>query len=111
MDPVKLQFHTVVKAYGRVDEKEAEFDEMNKEFEKLFIRSRFTSGFMRPYSDLMAKISYILLCLAGGIMMLNGTLTLGEFTAFLFFGNMIGVPISEQAMRSEAIAEELCPLL
>lgn len=87
--------HTIVKAYCRVDEKEAEFDEMNREFERLYIRSRFTSGFMRPFSDLMAKISYILLCLMGGIMMISGTLTLGEFTAFLFYGNMIGVPISE----------------
>ena len=99
--------HTVVKAYCRVDEKEAEFDEMNKEFEKLFIRSRFTSGFMRPYSDLMAKISYILLCLAGGIMMLNGTLTLGEFTAFLFYGNMIGVPIAELSVAFNNFQDSL----
>ena len=87
--------HTVVKSYSRVDEKEKEFDELNREFEKLFVRSRFTSGFMRPFSDLMAKISYILLCLVGGFLMIKGTLTLGEFTAFLFYGNMIGVPISE----------------
>ena len=87
--------HTVVKSYSRVDEKEKEFDELNREFEKLFVRSRFTSGFMRPFSDLMAKISYILLCLTGGFLMIKGTLTLGEFTAFLFYGNMIGVPISE----------------
>lgn len=87
--------HTVVKAYSRVEEKQTEFDKMNEEFEKLFVKSRFISGFMRPYSDLMAKISYILLCLIGGILMLNGTLTIGEFTAFLFYGNMIGVPISE----------------
>lgn len=87
--------HTVVKAYSRVDEKEAEFDELNKDFEKLFVHSRFTSGFMRPFSDLMAKISYILLCLLGGIMMISGALTLGDFTAFLFYGNMIGVPIAE----------------
>ena len=99
--------HTVVKAYGRVDEKEAEFDEMNKEFEKLFVRSRFTSGFMRPFSDLMAKISYILLCLIGGIMMLGGMLTLGEFTAFLFYGNMIGVPIAELSVAFNNFQDSL----
>ena len=99
--------HTVVKAYSRVDEKEKEFDELNREFEKLFVRSRFTSGFMRPFSDLMAKISYILLCLTGGILMINGTLTLGEFTAFLFFGNMIGVPISELSVAFNNFQDSL----
>ncbi len=99
--------HTIVKAYCRVDEKEAEFDEMNREFERLFIRSRFTSGFMRPFSDLMAKISYILLCLIGGIMMLNGTLTLGGFTAFLFYGNMIGVPIAELSVALNNFQDSL----
>ena len=99
--------HTVVKAYSRVDEKEAEFDGLNKEFESMFVRSRFTSGFMRPFSDLMSKISYILLCLIGGFMMLGGTLTLGEFTAFLFFGNMIGVPISELSVAFNNFQDSL----
>ena len=99
--------HTVVKAYSRVDEKEKEFDELNREFEKLFVQSRFTSGFMRPYSDLMAKISYILLCLTGGFLMIKGNLTLGEFTAFLFYGNMIGVPIAELSVAFNNFQDSL----
>lgn len=99
--------HTVVKAYSRVDEKEQEFDELNREFEKLFVRSRFTSGFMRPFGDLMAKISYILLCLTGGFLMIKGNLTLGEFTAFLFYGNMIGVPISELSVAFNNFQDSL----
>ena len=99
--------HTIVKAYGRVEEKEKKFDEENKEFERLFVKSRFTSGFMRPFSDLMAKASYILLCLIGGIMMLNGQLTLGGFMAFLFFGNMIGVPITELSVAFNNFQDSL----
>ena len=99
--------HTVVKAYSRVDQKEKEFDELNREFEKLFVRSRFTSGFMRPFSDLMAKTSYILLCLAGGFLMIKGNLTLGEFTAFLFYGNMIGVPIAELSVAFNNFQDSL----
>ena len=87
--------HTVVKAYDYIAEKEAEFDELNDNFEKLFTCSRFISGTMRPFSGLMEKVSYIILCLVGGMLMINGGLTLGEFTAFLFYGNMIGVPITE----------------
>lgn len=99
--------HTIVKAYGRIEEKEKEFDEQNREFERLFVKSRFTSGFMRPFSDIMAKASYILLCLIGGIMMLNGQLTLGGFMAFLFYGNMIGVPITELSVAFNNFQDSL----
>ncbi|MBQ3418106.1 MAG: ABC transporter ATP-binding protein [Ruminococcus sp.] len=99
--------HTIIKAYDRVAEKEKEFDEMNREFERLYVRSRFTSGFMRPFGDLMAKASYILLCLIGGIMMMNGHLTLGEFMAFLFYGNMIGVPITELSVTFNNFQDSL----
>ena len=99
--------HTIIKSYCRVEEKEKEFDEQNKEFERLFVRSRFTSGFMRPFSDLMAKSSYIILCLVGGILMLSGHLTLGGFMAFLFYGNMIGVPITELSVAFNNFQDSL----
>lgn len=99
--------HTIVKSYGRIDEKEKEFDEMNREFERLYVHSRFISGFMRPFSDLIAKASYILLCLFGGIMMLSGDLTLGQFMAFLFYGNMIGVPITELSVAFNNFQDSL----
>lgn len=99
--------HTIVKAYGRIDEKEKEFDKQNREFERLFVKSRFTSGFMRPFSDLMAKGSYILLCLISGIMMIRGDLTLGGFMAFLFYGNMIGVPITELSVAINNFQDSL----
>ena len=99
--------HTIIKSYCRVEEKEKEFDEQNKEFERLFVRSRFTSGFMRTFSDLMAKSSYIILCLVGGILMLSGHLTLGGFMAFLFYGNMIGVPITELSVAFNNFQDSL----
>lgn len=99
--------HTIIKSYCRVEEKEREFDEQNRVFERLFVKSRFTSGFMRPFSDLMAKSSYILLCLIGGIMMINGHLSLGGFMAFLFYGNMIGVPITELSVAFNNFQDSL----
>ena len=99
--------HTIVKAYGRIEEKEAQFDEQNLEFERLYVKSRFTSGFMRPFSDIISKTSYILLCLIGGVMMINGHLTIGGFMAFLFYGNMIGVPITELSVAFNNFQDSL----
>lgn len=99
--------HTVVKAYCRTAEKEEKFEKLNKEFGRLFAHSRFISGTMRPFSGLMEKTSYIILCLAGGMLMISGKITLGEFTAFLFYGNMIGVPITELSVAYNNFQDSL----
>ena len=39
--------------------------------------------------------------------MIKGNLTLGEFTAFLFYGNMIGVPISELSVAFNNFQDSL----
>ena len=90
--------HTIVKAYGREEEKLKEFDALNADVEKSFTRSRFISGYMRPLSDLMARFSYIALCIVGAIFMIRGDVSIGEFTAFLFYGNMIGTPLAEMSV-------------
>ena len=87
--------HMVLKACGLEELKLKEFDALNQDFEKKYIRSRFISGFMRPTSNILAKLSYIAMCALSGILLIRGDLTLGEFTAFLFYGNMIGTPLTE----------------
>lgn len=89
------QNHLLLKAYGCVDEKRVKFDEYNEQCARLYQKSRFYSGFMIPISTLAGNVAYVLLCVIGGLMMLRGNLTLGCFTAFLFYGNMITTPLSQ----------------
>lgn len=90
--------HTIVKSYGREEEKLKEFDALNADVEKSFTRSRFISGYMRPLSELMARFSYVALCVVGAIFMIKRYISIGEFTAFLFYGNMIGTPLAEMSV-------------
>lgn len=89
--------HLIVKAFGCEGQKQAAFDACNEQFYKTYVRSRFLSGFMIPIGVLANNLSYIALCVIGGWMMIRGSLTIGEFQAFLFFGNMIGTPLSSLA--------------
>ncbi|MBR3538488.1 MAG: ABC transporter ATP-binding protein [Eubacterium sp.] len=87
--------HMILKAYGMEEIKRREMEALTVDFEKKFIRSRYISGFTRPVSNVLARLSYVLVCLLSGYFMLKGEMTLGEFTAFLFYGNMIATPMSE----------------
>ena len=86
--------HMLIKAYGCEGEKTAAFRENNKRFYDTYVKSRFLSGFVIPLSVMVNNVAYVCLCIIGGIMLLKNKLTLGEFQAFIFFGNMIGSPLS-----------------
>lgn len=89
--------HAILKAYCCEESKMEEFDKYNKDFYVTYVKSRFFSGFMIPVGLLATNIAYILLCVAGGIQLINGQLTIGEFQAFLFYGNMVATPLSSLA--------------
>ncbi len=86
--------HMLMKAFGCEDEKLKSFENKNKDFFDTYLKSRFLSGFVIPLSIITNNVAYILLCIVGGVMLLNQKLTLGEFQAFIFFGNMVGTPLS-----------------
>lgn len=86
--------HMLIKSFGCEKAKSEAFDKANEQFYKTYIKSRFASGFMLPVSVTITNISYIGLCVVGGIMLIKNKITLGDFQAFVFFGNMIGTPLT-----------------
>ena len=47
-----------------------------------------------PISVITSNVAYILECIIGGLFLIRGTLTLGEFQAFLLYGNMVLAPLT-----------------
>lgn len=86
--------HLLVKAFGCEAAKSQAFEQANEKFYKTYISSRFGSGFMLPVSVTITNISYIGLCVVGGIMLIQNKISIGDFQAFVFFGNMIGTPLT-----------------
>ena len=86
--------HLLMKAYGCEKTKNEAFAGANKVFYDTYVKSRFLSGFVIPASVIINNVSFVALCIIGGIMMVNKQLSLGEFQAFIFYGNMVGTPLS-----------------
>ena len=99
--------HLLLKAYGCEDQKLREFEKLCRQYEKSFARSRFLSGFILPVSGIVTNAAYVVLCIVSAWMILKGSLTLGEFTAFLFYGNMIGTPLAQMSSALNMFQEAL----
>ena len=85
--------HLAIRSFQCEARKLEAFDQVNREHFKSYAKSRFVSGFIIPTGTLINNVSFILLCLLGGGMLIRGTLTLGTFQAFLVYGNMLNSPI------------------
>ena len=85
--------HPVVKAYGCEDALLEKFDELLDEFDKANRGTQFMTGLIPVSLTAINNISYIVCCLLSGYLVIKGTLTLGEFQAFLLFGNMLISPV------------------
>ena len=86
--------HMLMKSFGCEEVKLADFERRNGVFYDTYVKSRFLSGFVIPLSVMNNNIAFIILCIVGGLLLINGQLTLGEFQAFIFYGNMVGTPLS-----------------
>ena len=89
--------HTIVKSYNCEEDRTEEFENLNQDFYSTYVKSRFISGFMMPIGIFTSNLSYIILCVVGGYMMIKGTLSIGGFQAFLLYGNMVSSPLSALA--------------
>lgn len=86
--------HLTVKAFNYEEKSAKKFDDINQRFFKSYLSSRFYSGLASPLMQLINNFSYIAICVAGGIFVIMGTLSIGGIQAFLIYANNIASPIS-----------------
>lgn len=95
--------HTVVKAFGREKESVEEFDRINGRLYGVGWKAQFLSGIMMPLTMLISNLSYVLVCAIGGIMVINGSINIGDIQAFIQYSRRFTQPISEVAQIANVL--------
>ncbi|MDD5018359.1 MAG: ABC transporter ATP-binding protein [Eubacteriales bacterium] len=103
--------HTVVKAFGREDDSQAKFDEINDRLYNAGWKAQFLSGIMMPMMNFISNLSYVFVCAIGGIMVINGRISIGDVQAFIQYSRQFTQPIAQTAqianvMQSTVAAAE-----
>ena len=80
--------HNVVKVFNGQEKAEREFEEINKVMASSALKGQFLSGMMMPVMNTVANISYVLVCLVGGMMAIknNDVLFITSIVAFISYG-------------------------
>ena len=89
--------HRTVKVFGYEKRSLAAFEEMN---EKLYVSGRkaqFISGFIFPMMNFINNLGYVVVCVAGGILVIKKTLAIGDVQAFIQYVRMFTQPVAQSA--------------
>ena len=99
--------HLVVKAFGREDENITRFKEINDKFYNTGWKAQFISGIIMPLINFTSNLGYVIICIVGGIMATNGTVSIGNIQSFLQFSNQFNQPINQAAQITNIMQSTL----
>lgn len=103
--------HNIVKVYNAQGDARKTFDGINENLRKGSFRSQFLSGLMMPLMNFIGNFGYVMVCIAGAVLVLNGEITVGTIVAFIVYVRLFTQPFSQLAqaftyMQSVAAASE-----
>lgn len=89
--------HQVVKAYGHEKKSISEFDEINDRLYHSSWRAQFISGLMMPLMGFVGNLGFIIVSISGGLLVLNGSIRVGDVQAFIQYTQQISQPLAQAA--------------
>lgn len=89
--------HQVVKVFGHENKAIAEFEDVNEQLYNAGRRAQFISGIIMPMMTLIGNLSYVLICVIGGILVTQRTISIGDIQAFITYMRQFTQPITQTA--------------
>lgn len=99
--------HQVVKAYGYEKQAVGTFNEMNEKLYEAGRKAQFMSGIMMPIMMFIGNISYVLVSLIGGLLVVSGNIRIGDVQAFIQYTQQLNQPMAQAAGLSGMIQTAL----
>lgn len=95
--------HTVVKAFGKESESVAKFDEINGRLYTVGWKAQFLSGIMMPLMNFVSNLVYVFVCAIGGILVINGRISIGDVQAFIQYSRQFTQPLMQVAQIASTL--------
>ncbi|MEK3887835.1 ABC transporter ATP-binding protein [Bacillus sp. FSL K6-3431] len=89
--------HQVVKAYGHEEKAIETFDEINEKLYYSGWKAQFISGIMMPLMTFIGNLGYVFVSIGGGILVLNGSIRIGDVQAFIQYSQQLSQPMAQAA--------------
>lgn len=89
--------HLIIKSYNKEDETVEEFEKTNEVLYKSAWKSQFLSGMMMPITMLVGNLGYAAVALSGGMLAIQGVISIGDIQAFVQYVKNFTQPIQQMS--------------
>lgn len=93
----------VVKVFCYEEKAQEKFNELNKQLQAAATKAQSYGGLMMPVMMNLNSINYALVAVIGGIMTIQGNLSVGALVVFLQLTRQFGRPINEASSQFNAV--------
>ena len=103
--------HSIVTSYNGDKRAREEFDRINDDLQHSGFMAMFLSGTMMPLMTFIGNFGYVMICIAGAMLVLDGSITIGTVVAFMIYVRLFTTPLQQMSqgltvMQSVAAAAE-----
>ncbi len=94
--------HLVVKAYNGEQYEKARFANKNQRLYQAAWKSQFLSGMMMPMMIFVGNLAYVVVCMVGAVLAVQGSISFGTIVAFMLYIRLFTQPLQNlsQAVSS-----------
>ena len=89
--------HDVVRLSRANSKIKARFSDMNRAVYDANRKSQFLSGVMQPLMNVIGNLGYVVVCVLGAALVMDGQITFGVITAFIMYVRLFTSPLSTLA--------------
>lgn len=89
--------HNVVSSYNAIQQSKKQFENLNDQLFVSMWKSQFFSGIMMPLMQFIGNFGYVMVCIVGATMAINGDITMGTIVAFMTYVRIFTQPIAQIA--------------
>ena len=93
----------IIKAFNYEDTSKKEFNEINDKLYTNSIKAQFISSLIMPATKIIGNLSYVVICLLGGVMAVKKTITVGDIQAFIMYSKQFNHPITQTAQLASVL--------
>ncbi|MBR0403120.1 ABC transporter ATP-binding protein [Candidatus Saccharibacteria bacterium] len=97
----------IIKVNAHSSKSLAKFKAQNDSLYHTSWKSQFFGSLAFPITHIFTNIGYVAICIVGGMLSINGTITIGDVQAFIQYVNQFNRPITEVAQIIATIQQTL----
>ncbi len=87
----------MVKAFNHEEKSIEQFDDVNNKLYESSVKAQIWSGYMMPLLSVINNIGFTAIALAGGLLAVNGSITVGVIASFIGYSRQFVRPLNELA--------------